>query len=194
MQSNSCDLNAMRCGSFSVSGKTLSQLAQEYIDFCRPVAAAELEFFATQSLAKAIEFAALCLDSSGRRSSHQWRRAEITLAEAYDVLRGNSQLIRRCRTFSELHDLIDRLVEQIPDLGPLYSYDASLHIGARLGLAPDVVYLHCGTREGARALGLPFQQPTLHRSSLPAALAKLAMHEIEDFLCIFKGRLHARLA
>jgi hypothetical protein len=193
MQLNSCDVNATRCGGCLISGKTLAQLVQEYIDVCRPVAAAELRFFATQSLARAIEFAALCLNSSGRRSSHQWRRSLLTLAEAHDVLRGNSHELPRCRTFSELHDLIDRLVAHIPDLGPLYSYDAAVHIGARLGLAPHEVYLHCGTREGARALGLPFRQPTLHRTSLPAALHKLAMHEVEDFLCIFKTRLHAAL-
>lgn len=167
---------------------------QEYVDFCRPVATDELEFFARQTLGKAIEFAALCLDSSGNRSSHQRRRSQITLAEAHEALRRNSQALQSCRTFSELHDLIDRLVAHIPDLGPLYSYDAAVHIGAKLGLAPHGVYLHCGTREGARALGLPFRQPTLNRSSLPAALRKLAMHEVEDFLCIFKSRLHPSMA
>lgn len=194
MQLNLCSLNATRCGGVSVIANALSQLVQEYVDCCRPIAAAELEFFATQSLAKAIEFAALGLDSFGRRSSHQWRRSRITLTDAHDVLRSNSQLLQRCRTFSELYDLIDRLVAHIPDLGPLYSYDTAVHIGARLGLAPDAVYLHCGAREGARALGLPYRQPRLRGSLVPVALRRLAMHEVEDFLCIFKSRLHPLMA
>jgi hypothetical protein len=174
----------------SLGGKPLRELVQEYIDYCRPVACRELDFFARQPFARAIEDAALCLDSSGGRSSHQWRRSQATLQEARDVLLRQSRQLMCCGSFSELHALIDRLVAHVPDLGPLYSYDAALHIGANLGLAPHAVYLHCGTREGARALGLPFRRPTLQKSSLPAALRKLAMHEVEDFLCIFKSRLN----
>ncbi len=192
MKSNSCT-SATICGGFSTGGKTLSQLVQEYIDFCRPAAVAELRFFASQSLADAIEFAAHCLDSSGKRSSHQWRRSKQTLVQAHEVLRFNSGRLQGCRTFSGLHDLIDQLTAHIRDIGPLYSYDAALHIGAKLGLTPDSVYLHCGTREGARALGLPYRQPTLDVGLLPTTLRRLAAPEIEDFLCIFKGELQTAM-
>jgi hypothetical protein len=76
----------------------------------------------------------------------------------------------------------------------LYSYDTAVHIGAKLGLMPDEVYLHSGTRKGARALGLPYRQPTLQISSLPIALHQLAGYEIEDFLCIFKNEFDEAMA
>jgi hypothetical protein len=191
MQCDSGLSEAVCFGQPSLGGKPLRGLVQEYIDYCRPVARRELDFFARQPFARAIEHAALCLDSSGGRSSHQWRRSQATLQEARDVLLRQSRQLMGCGSFSELHALIGRLVAHIPYLGSLYSYDAAVHIGANLGLAPDAVYLHCGTREGARALGLAFRQPTLQKSSLPAALRKLAIHEVEDFLCIFRSRLNS---
>src|SRR6266849_569691 len=194
MQCDSGLRSALCFGQPSLGGTPLCELVQEYIDYCRPVARRGLDFFARQPFARAIEYAALCLDSSGGRSSHQWRRSQSTLQEARDVLLRQSRQLMCCGSFSELHALIDRLVAHIPDLGPLYSYDAAFNIGANLGLAADAVYLHCGSREGARALGLPFRQSTLQKSSLPAALRKLAMHEVEDFLCIFKSRLNASIA
>jgi hypothetical protein len=49
------------------------------------------------------------------------------------------------------------------------------------------VYLHAGTRAGARALGLNWRATTLAVHDLPAELRVLAPHEIEDCLCIFKN-------
>ena len=66
-------------------------------------------------------------------------------------------------------------------------YDTVLRIGAKLDLFPDRVYLHCGTREGARALGLKWRDPWLKVDELPRELRRLKPHEIEDFLCIYKG-------
>jgi hypothetical protein len=65
-------------------------------------------------------------------------------------------------------------------------YDTSLRIGAKLGFEPKHVYLHAGTRVGARALGLDTSASYLRASELPAPLRALRPHEIEDALCIFK--------
>ncbi|MEK7411500.1 MAG: hypothetical protein AAB327_09000, partial [Actinomycetota bacterium] len=43
-------------------------------------------------------------------------------------------------------------VGHFDDLGPLYVYDTALRIGAKKGQMPKVVYLHAGTREGAKKL------------------------------------------
>lgn len=174
---------------------SLAQLVRQYALHCRGRAREELRFFTDQpSLAAAIEAAALAVDCRGKRFSHQRRRSQATLTAARDALLRAIDDLRRCRSFRELHERVDRVVAHIRDLGELYSYDTALCIGAKLGLMPERVYLHAGTRVGARALSLPCRDHAIELSHLPAELRHLAPHEIEDFLCIFKGRLHETMA
>jgi hypothetical protein len=81
---------------------------------------------------------------------------------------------------------VKKTVSRIPDLGELYYYDTALHIGAKLGLMPVKVYLHAGTKDGARRLKLSCRNKTIDFDQLPIELRCLAPYEIEDFLCIFK--------
>jgi hypothetical protein len=74
----------------------------------------------------------------------------------------------------------------IRGLGELFCYDTSLRLGAFLNRGPEFIYLHRGTREGARALGLNARVQYLTSSQLPAEIRKLAPLEAEDFLCIYK--------
>ena len=78
-------------------------------------------------------------------------------------------------------------------IGRLMVYDTSLRVGARLHLLPDRVYLHAGTRVGARALGLDWRADHVAMAHLPRALRLLGPHEIEDCLCIYKREI-ARLS
>jgi hypothetical protein len=173
----------------------LRAFVQDYISECRALVRAELGYYARQpTLQATIELAARCIDSGGSRFSHQHRRSQSTLDAARDVLTAASQQVCQCSSFAQLHETVDRLVAHIPDLGELYSYDTALHIGAKLGLTPDVVYLHCGTRVGARNLGLPHRRRTLDLDCLRAELLALAPYEIEDFLCIYKSFLSEGMA
>jgi hypothetical protein len=70
-------------------------------------------------------------------------------------------------------------------------YDITHRIGAHLGLAPERVYLHRGTRVGARALGLGRGRATLELRELPPEFHRLTAAEAEDCLCIYKDRLGA---
>jgi hypothetical protein len=80
-------------------------------------------------------------------------------------------------------------VFRITGIGELYICDTSLRIGAKLNLFPTAVYLHPGTRAGARALGLDDRAKMLKVSALPKPFRTLAPHELEDILCIFKDDL-----
>jgi hypothetical protein len=73
-------------------------------------------------------------------------------------------------------------------------YDTALRIGAKLGLEPDVVYLHRGTRSGVKVLGMDAGRPFVRPDELPDELRVLRPHEIEDCLCIYKVELGARAA
>ena len=56
-------------------------------------------------------------------------------------------------------------------------------------LSPEVVYLHAGTKMGARALGLDTRQGILEPEELPTPFRSLEPCECEDFLCIYKDEL-----
>jgi hypothetical protein len=98
----------------------------------------------------------------------------------------NLPLLKGCTSFDELHELVDRLIRPIAGVGELAVYDTTLRIGARFGLAPAKVYLHAGTRIGARNLGLDARNGELEIADLPPELQTLAAHELEDVLCIYK--------
>lgn len=74
----------------------------------------------------------------------------------------------------------------IHDIGPLTIYDTALRIGAFLRLEPAVVYLHRGTREGAKAIGENHRSECLDVRELPRPFQRLKPYEIEDCLCIYK--------
>jgi hypothetical protein len=94
-----------------------------------------------------------------------------------------------CETFDELHTAVRSSIGAIRGIADLTIYDTSLRIGAKLGLEPDKVYLHAGTREGARGLRLDYRRPFFELAALPRPFRRLKPREIEDCLCIFKREL-----
>jgi hypothetical protein len=57
-------------------------------------------------------------------------------------------------------------------------------VGQYLRLEPGKVYVHSGTRVGAKRLGLNWRNDMLEMSDLPAELQVLSAAEVEDFLCV----------
>jgi len=165
----------------------LKRIVQIYISECRPGSQAEIDWFRQRpSLQVAIEAAAFATDQDDKRYLHQHRLKPDNLKRANELFQANAEHIEACRDFDELHQLIEQIVRPINGLGELYAYDTAFRIGARLGLLPQRVYLHAGTRAGARKLGLDHKAEFLEMESLPVELHELYPHEIEDVLCIFK--------
>ena len=67
-------------------------------------------------------------------------------------------------------------------------YDTAFRIGAKLNKLPTKVYLHTGTREGAKALGFDGKVKSIGVYELQPEFQKLEPYEIEDILCIFKDK------
>ena len=169
----------------------LKAIVRTYIRQIRPRAEAELEWFRSQtSVTVAIERAALAVNSRGQRYSHQRRLKRKTLEQACEILCECEPRISRAKNFDELFNVVDTALQNVTGIGELYVYDTSLRLGARLSLEPTKVYLHSGTRVGARALGLDGRARALPLSELPAAFHELRPHEIEDVLCIFKDKFN----
>jgi hypothetical protein len=171
---------------------TYSDVVAAYIRDHRAGAARSLEFFRhCPTLERAIEYAARCKLPSGKRHPHQYRIRAAVLAEAERRLRGCASELRECRTFAELHELVQDRIGGVRGIGALTVYDVANHLGAHLELEPEVVYLHAGTAGGAKALGLDPLAETLDFDRLPAAFRQLRPREVEDCLCLYQDELEA---
>lgn len=149
----------------------------------------EVEFFQRRRFKEAITYAALCLLPNGKRHPHQYRVPRSALAEGERNLQACSSEIVRCRSFPELHEIVARELRDIYRIGVLTVYDVASRIGAHLNIEPDRVYLHAGTAEGARALGLEYRRESVALDELPLPFQRLRPREAEDCLCIFKDAL-----
>jgi hypothetical protein len=164
-------------------------IAEHYRKWYRPRSEAELNCFRRQpTLAAAVALAAVAEDDRGRRFPHQRRLKQADLARARVKLVENVSSLQAEKSFARLHERVETLTRSISGLGVLYQYDTALRVGAKLGLLPANVYLHAGTRIGAKALRIRLEpnQRFLFTTDIPRALLVLAPHEIEDVLCIYK--------
>jgi hypothetical protein len=140
------------------------------------------------SLRAAIEVAARATNRRERRYSHQWRIRRDSIARATAALLSAQKQLAHADSFDAIHDVIQRQLRDVPGIGELYRYDTAFRIAAYLNLFPTRVYLHAGTRAGARALGLAYEKGALEMHEVPVELRHRRPHEVEDILCIFKAR------
>jgi hypothetical protein len=186
----------MRCGPIgqcrpddASEAAGLKALVRLYRLRSRPSSVQELEFFRRMpSLELAVHHAALATDERGKRYSHQCRIPGTSLNRARTVLVSSIPALRGCKSFHDLHSLLVERLRKVRGLGELYCYDTALRIGAFFGLSPELVYLHSGTRVGAKALGLNVSGSFVAPEQVPAPVRALSPSEIEDFLCIYKDR------
>lgn len=166
----------------------LAQIAEDYRRCHRGRARRELEHFRhLRTDEDAVTEAALAKLPSGKRHPHQYRTPRVALEESRRRLLGNLPGIKRAQSFDDLFALVEQVSGSIPRIGPLTVYDTALRIGARFGLEPTSVYLHSGTRDGAKTLlGTDGRRETIELDELPPPLGALSAREVEDLLCIYK--------
>ena len=167
----------------------IPHLVDYYIEHFRPMAQRELDHFKKQdSHTNAIIKAANAINSKGKRYSHQYRIRRSAIQEVENRLLDNIETINKCICFFDLHELLNHLIRDIYGIGELFVYDTSLRVGSYLGFLPNKIYMHAGTRAGAKQLGIDHKKDFITKEKLPDELQKLRPHEIEDFLCIFKDK------
>lgn len=166
----------------------LERIVRDYITEYQLDARREMKWFSsTRSLDRAVELATLSNLPSGKRHPHQRRIPVAVLEKVRDWLLATDLL--KCRSFDELHATVQRAVGQVHGAGELLVYDVAHRIGAYLGLEPERVYLHAGTRAGASVLGLGRGRQYLKPEELPGPFGRLKPAEIEDCLCIYRDEL-----
>lgn len=155
----------------------------------RPRVEQERAWFASaKNIEEAITRASLATDEHGKRFSHQRRIPRGALQEARTALLAATTAIRDAHDFDELLSIITTSLRDVKRTGELYRYDTALRISYYLDLSPMKVYLHAGTRAGARALQLPLNKNFLEPRELAAELRSRPAAEIEDILCIYKNQ------
>jgi len=183
----------------------LQRLVEIYERKKKPRLDALLAYYrAKESLRAAVEDAALARyhdgQQEGRKHPHQHRLSNAILRNAADALLQHLEAIERCKSFDDLIRLVENTAGRLNGFGTVAIYDTALRIGGFRQVYPVQVYLHAGTRNGCKALReslrlttLDCSGQTVHPSSFPEALQRLQAHEIEDFLCIYKGRFENAL-
>ena len=182
----------MNCKSTKPDHQTndLYGVVTDYINKYRVSARRELRFYAIQkTLGETIKYACLSLMPSGKRHYHQRRIPLVSLVEANRILQARLSDIQKCLIFAELHTLIDKNINSIHRIGELTVYDIAHRIGVKLGLEPDMIYLHAGTAQAAKFLFPIKNMCTLSKMDLPKPFHCLKPYEIEDCLCIYKENI-----
>lgn len=170
---------------------TIEAVVDCYIHCQRPRAEKERAFYAaSSSLKEVIKRAAEAIPPpffKMKRHPHQRRLSKKTLGSVYERLKNTNWTQKNTLNFDRLHEIIHEEISDVYGVGPLMIYDTTLRISAYFGIEPDKIYLHCGARAGARAIGI--DQLKCSTSSFPKPLQKLCAREIEDCLCIYKQDL-----
>jgi hypothetical protein len=170
--------------------RSLGEIVERYILEYRGKHEEELKFYREQqSLRKAVGLAARSIGMGGRKHPHQWRLTAETLNSAASELESVLRAIRKCGNFGALIGLVEQSLENVRGIGDLTTYDIAHRVGAYLCLEPELVYLHRGTRNGAKLLGIDERTRVIEPSVLPSVFRRLKPYEMEDALCIYKEDL-----
>lgn len=139
-----------------------------------------------QTLPLAIHVASLSQNAAGQKHPHQYRLRKNDLKAFERQLLQSMVVINKAQNFDSLHTIVKQNAPK--GIGPLAIYDTAVRIGAFLNLSPDHIYLHAGTREGAKKLIPNLTENTIDKNHLPAPLrnSNLNCYELEDLLCIYK--------
>jgi len=158
-------------------------IVDHYIANKRNDAASEMAFYARSSL----DVVVLSRTDGRKRHDHQRRIPESSLRAALDRLDRCLPLPCDLRDFDALHQFINSAIRDIPKIGELVVYDVAHRVGAQREIEPSRVYLHAGTRVGARAFRL--RGKSIAVDELPPEFQRLSPAECEDCLCIYHAEL-----
>ncbi|MEQ8194970.1 MAG: hypothetical protein RIB59_10825, partial [Rhodospirillales bacterium] len=123
-------------------------------------------------------------DVNGKRHNHLRRLTPEALKKGHQHLQKNELTLKNSNSFKEIHNVTVSISKKIHGLGEMWAYDTAFAIGAHIQQLPKLIYLHRGTRTGARKiLNKTNLGSSLKRSDLPPELWKLECYELEDFLC-----------
>lgn len=140
-----------------------------------------------KNINEVIECATLAKLPKGKKHIHQRRLNSQVMESVKNKLLLRSIEIQSSLKFDDIFNIVNESSEK--GFKDLAIYDTALRIGAFLNVYPVDIYLHAGTLEGAKSMGLNTGIKKISLSNTPKSLKSLKAYEIEDFLCIYKVEL-----
>jgi len=102
--------------------------------------------------------------------------------------------IEKAVSFEDIMKIVDK--EKVRGFGSLAIYDSSVRIAAYLNITPDRVYLHAGSKEGAKHLeskglvpGGSSANESIPMADMPKPFQRLHPTQVENLLCSFKSAI-----
>ena len=124
---------------------------------------------------------------NGKMHGHQCNVGERVLEEGLKAALAQKKQSEDFKNFEELHAWVRSITDVIHGLGAMTAYDVARRLGAWLGLQPSMVWLHRGTKDGAKALNIRGNKVPLN--AFPEPIQRLGATHVENFLCIYKKEL-----
>ncbi|MDY6803319.1 MAG: hypothetical protein SXA11_05865 [Cyanobacteriota bacterium] len=171
--------------------KRLSELVEEYLQNWGDFYQNEAQWWGNQTLdwKSAQKRAWESRRADGKMSRHQHRVGSEKLKEGLRIALIDNIQSDRFETFEQLYEWVKSVAHQVDGLGELVTYDVALRLGMWLNLEPAVVYLHRGTRDGAKKFNVNVKEKTATVSAFPPEMQELGATHAENFLCIYKEHL-----
>ena len=126
---------------------------------------------------------------NGKMHGHQCNNGTQRLAEGLKIASSANKSPDDFPDFDALYRWIESITGQVAYLGTLATYDVARRIGANYGLKPQNVYLHRGSKEGAKKLGIKKSPVPIDDFPDEIRSSPLDATHIENFLCIYKAKL-----
>jgi hypothetical protein len=145
------------------------------------------------SLTETIDKATKAVFEGGYKLEHQWHIDDKILGHVAENLKKREKEIQKSSCFERIIEIVND--ESILGFGPLAKYDTALRIASKLGIQPTKVYLHRGTRIGAKAIGINIRKrrylevhelPKVFQDAIDAQI--ISVKHVEDILCIYKDK------
>lgn len=150
-----------------------------------------MNIYYKEGFSKVIEIAAQAFTVGNKIHSHQRRIIKPAIDKAKIILPTLEYKLDTATSFENLYTIVYENLITTNGIGPLYIYDAALRIGAICGHYPKDIYLHCGSKVGAKYLGFRGCEIISRKILLNKhpAFAMLESYEIESCLCVCKNAL-----
>lgn len=143
-------------------------------------------YFESITLSEAIGQAAKAIDptNNNKMFHHQRRIGKVKAVEGYELLKYKDVDFKACTSFDEIM-IITGVMNNVPKLGNLWSYDSALRIGFHLRIYPKDFYIQAGVVKGyVKLFNKKPRARKIVKSEFPM-LAELEAYEIENFLCVW---------
>ncbi|MGV7105775.1 hypothetical protein [Flavobacterium sp. U410] len=142
------------------------------------------EYFVNLSSNEIVLKAALSVNEDSKMFPHQYRVGKTKTELAATKLLQFEAEVLSAQSFEDIFKYTEEVRKMRIGVGHLWSYDTALHIGFKLGLLPNDVYIQSGVKRGLKMFYPNIKYNRKIDKSSFRGLENLEPYQIENFLCV----------